>query len=224
MIINSDDYNILIPFGPFIYESMLTEKELRFVQTLANKSLVFNQDASSTLVGNIRKQLKVLYNESDSTRFTELIHPHLINYLKVNNTSIDELNLDGAQHQQNLVPDYNNLQYNFGIGPWINYMKQHEFNPLHAHSGTFSGIIMIDVPEEISEEYNTYPMNTNMRCPGELQWVQGDYKLNVTPKTGKLYLFPSFLKHQVYPFESNVTRITMSWNIFDLDFTYRDKL
>jgi hypothetical protein len=101
-------------------------------------------------------------------------------------------------------------------------MQANEFNPVHQHSGSISGIIMVSVPEEISKEPETHPINSTIRCPGQLEWLHGDYgsgSYKIVPVTGKFYMFPNTLRHQVYPFKSDVERITMSWNIFDPTYT-----
>ena len=35
----------------------------------------------------------------------------------------------------------------------------------------------------------------------------------VTPKTGDMYIFPALLQHWVYPFKSNITRVSVSGNL-----------
>ena len=111
-------------------------------------------------------------------------------------------------------------------GFWVNYQKKHEFNPIHAHGGTLSSVIMIDVPEEIAKEVNSLDYETNMPCPGQLEFIDGPtsylcpgtYK--VVPKTGDIFIFPAELKHTVYPFTSDVERVTMSFNVFDIEKIY----
>ena len=61
-----------------------------------------------------------------------------------------------------------------------------------------------------------------MPCAGQLEFFEGSTSWlipgtwKVIPKTGDMYIFPAELKHAVYPFKSNVERITMSLNIFDI--------
>ena len=40
----------------------------------------------------------------------------------------------------------------------------------------------------------------------------------ITPKTGMIFLFPAHLRHTVYPFKSDVERITMSFNLSNVKF------
>ena len=104
----------------------------------------------------------------------------------------------------------------------MNFQKKNEFNPVHVHSGELSSVIMIDVPKEIEEESDALKDKTNMPWPGQLEFLDGpsgymytgSYK--VVPRTGDIFVFPAQLKHTVYPFTSDVTRITMSYNIFNI--------
>ena len=119
-------------------------------------------------------------------------------------------------------PPMSRLTFNSGNGPWMNFQKKNEFNPVHVHSGELSSVIMIDVPKEIEEESDAVKDKTNMPCPGQLEFLDGpsgymytgSYK--VVPRTGDIFVFPAQLKHTVYPFTSDVTRITMSYNIFNI--------
>ena len=50
----------------------------------------------------------------------------------------------------------NNIQIGFTlIDLWINYMKEHEYNPEHNHGGQLSWVIFLETPD-ISEEQKTF--------------------------------------------------------------------
>ena len=36
---------------------------------------------------------------------------------------------------------------------WVNYQKQHEFNPIHHHTGLFSFTVMMKIPYDWKEQY-----------------------------------------------------------------------
>jgi hypothetical protein len=42
-------------------------------------------------------------------------------------------------------------------------------------------------------------------------------KYSHQPKTSELLIFPAWLLHTVYPFKSNVERISISFNIFNIE-------
>ena len=106
---------------------------------------------------------------------------------------------------------------------WVNYQKQHEFNPLHNHSGVYSFVIWMKIPYT-HEEQNRNPLakSSNGEKISAFQFLYSnilgenmnwDYKLS-PPDEGTLIFFPSRLHHQVYPFyDCDEDRISVSGNI-----------
>jgi len=111
---------------------------------------------------------------------------------------------------------------------WVNFMKKHEFNPLHIHSGTFSFVLWINIPYDINEEMaRPSSINSNSCYPANFQFVF--YSPNNQIETfqipadkrwnNRLIVFPANLNHQVYPFyTSDDYRISVSGN-FEFDVT-----
>ena len=102
---------------------------------------------------------------------------------------------------------------------WVNYMKQHEFNPPHDHSDQLSFVIFLKVPEEIKKEQKEYKGKSG--GPGSLSFLYGEgnrqaitYQ-SVHPNEGDMFIFPAWMKHYVAPFYSDVTRISVSGNVAD---------
>lgn len=102
---------------------------------------------------------------------------------------------------------------------WVNYMKQHEFNPPHDHSDQLSFVIFLKVPEEINKEQKEYKGKSG--GPGSLSFLYGEgnrqaitYQ-SIHPKEGDMFIFPAWMKHYVAPFYSDVTRISVSGNVAD---------
>lgn len=199
---------LISPFGPLIYFSDISEEFLSFLKQSALDS-VDGELVGYDLAGNISSQRNAVL---DSNTFIEHIVPHVKEYV------------DGNFKRCDLKEPPKSISYHLGSGPWINYQKKHEFNPIHVHEGVLSAVIFIDIPEEIEKEHLQWEGRTTCPSPGMLEFVYGpknfmsygSYK--VTPKTGQMYIFPADLKHCVYPFTSDVTRITMSFNIFNLQF------
>ncbi len=110
---------------------------------------------------------------------------------------------------------------------WINYMKCNEFNPPHTHSGDFSFVLYLDVPKVIEEEIRNFK-GTGLG-PGTISFYHGEDQKGIInahgirPLDGDIWMFPATLKHMVPPFRSDVTRISVSGNIFITDYLNRNQ-
>ena len=106
---------------------------------------------------------------------------------------------------------------------WVNFQKQHEFNPLHNHSGIFSFVIWVKIPTDWKEQHEI-PISANSNTPVasnfEFEYTtllgqMGKFKyLLDKTKEGTMLFFPSQLNHTVYPFfNCDEERISISGNI-----------
>ena len=108
---------------------------------------------------------------------------------------------------------------------WVNYQKQNEFNPLHDHSGVYSFVIWMKIPKDIGyKKQNRIKISADSNSPcvsafsvaysnilGACKSVE--YKLEPEDE-GRMLIFPSQLKHQVYPFYNcDEERISVSGNV-----------
>jgi hypothetical protein len=88
---------------------------------------------------------------------------------------------------------------------WINYQKKGEYLPLHEHDGIFSYSLWMKLPVE-----SEFHFNYNSIIGRSLTHK---FILN-KEEEGSIILFPSLLRHVVYPFNnSDETRISISGNI-----------
>ena len=107
---------------------------------------------------------------------------------------------------------------------WVNYQKQHEFNPPHVHAGIYSFVVFMKIPTHWKEQHKL-PMSANSRIPqaSNFQFLMGqnlssikttDFFLSPEDE-GRMLFFPASLHHQVFPFyECEEDRVTISGNIF----------
>ena len=107
---------------------------------------------------------------------------------------------------------------------WVNFQKQHEFNPSHNHNGVFSFVIWVKIPTDWREQHSL-PISANSNSP-----VASNFEFRYTSMLGNIsyysYLlekkseghmifFPAKLQHIVYPFYNcDKERISISGNIF----------
>ena len=146
-------------------------------------------------------------------RFVYLFHERDLQCQSLHNPTTRSTQYKSNQYVvDNIMDDSISLSIDFGSGPWINYQMNGEFNPIHDHSGVISCVIFVDIPEEINHENDDdqYQCMSN----GCFEFVYDNSKtVRVTPKTGMIFIFPADLRHQVYPFKSDVERVTLSFNI-----------
>jgi len=88
--------------------------------------------------------------------------------------------------------------------PWINLQTKNQWIPPHNHSGLLAYTVWIDIPSPSIFEiiYNTISGETMKR------------KLYLSEKdNGYMLMFPSKLIHCVYPYNEELTRISISGNL-----------
>ncbi len=104
---------------------------------------------------------------------------------------------------------------------WVNINPQHGFNVPHDHPGyTWSGVYYVRLPEKnepggrsgsielLDPRMNTAAMATDIARKSEYF----SPKRTLTPVNGMILIFPSYLRHWVYPNEEEVERISMAFN------------
>ena len=102
---------------------------------------------------------------------------------------------------------------------WINFMKKGDFNPVHTHSHDLSFVLYLKVPKELKEENEKYHGTDETAGPGGIAFMWGEpqdgfiHTKSLLPEEGDLFIFPALLRHMVYPFKSNVERVSVAGNM-----------
>ena len=102
---------------------------------------------------------------------------------------------------------------------WCNFQKPNDFNPPHSHGGALSFVIYLEIPEKLKKEHEAFKGLS--AGPGGVTFLQGDanqYTIShhsFYPEERDMFIFPAWVKHWVYPFKSDCTRISVSGNIID---------
>jgi len=112
---------------------------------------------------------------------------------------------------------------------WVNYQKQHEFNPPHEHQGGhgFSFVVFMKIPTHWKEQHALPWLKDAVNpCASDFQFIlgQGMGPVQLIPiplcpeDAGRILFFPAWLIHQVFPFyECEEERITISGNIIPVN-------
>lgn len=118
---------------------------------------------------------------------------------------------------------YPNNDYNIDTSCWVNFQKKHEYNPLHYHYLDVSWVLWISIPYDVNDEINMANVRDSRgSVASTFQFVYnkldggiGMHELSVDKSwEGLLIMFPAYLKHQVYPFQtSDEYRISIAGNI-----------
>ena len=163
--------------------------------------------ASTQLVGKIKNEHSLFYsgeNEMAMKRHSFLPRDVLVwfkkcyeKYLEVNKTKESKMELRSI---------------------WVNEMKEHEYNPVHIHSGDIqtglSSVMILKLPKSFGKELSSpnNPQNGRLQILGAANgmFAHIDYEPNM--KERDFYIFPYDMRHCVYPFTGSETRRTLAAN------------
>ena len=185
--------------GPFLFHTKATPDECKLFEKASYRCRKKELDNRTKLAGHLKEEYN-LQPEANN------LAPILKKYFEL------------------YVQGYNQWRGQGGMKPnfqlthlWVNFMKQYEFNPPHDHGGDLSFIFYPHMPEEIIKECAAH-IGT-MRGPGGVAWFYGEgghsciNTVTQMPSTGDFYIFPAELKHWVFPFKSDVVRLSISGNV-----------
>lgn len=205
-------YDILqekkLPFDFFGYAYQFSLKDKIYFSRIQNHQLKdrylnnLHEDHSSYLAGDLSEEFRIT-----DTSTIDLIKSELLTHL---------VNIEGRMvHNITLSsPEKPNSHEEV----WVNFQKKNEFNPRHQHTGVLSFVMYVSLPEEIREEHKNAKGNTKTRGLIQFSSEFTNDSLNLNPCEGDILIFQSSHMHQVYPFYSDATRITIAGNITGWDY------
>ena len=204
------DNTLHTPFGPILMKGVMSDELHTALLTKSNNSRNKDNDFRHRLAGNIAEEYKLDFSEEEK----EIVHAQLLD--------LAQTYMLQAKKEQRIkkfgCPSINELKIVVPI--WVNYMKAGEWNPSHFHAGLISCVAYLSVPEEIEIENveSEHSKKSNIPSAGRIQWTYGEsiqfsetYFTQV-PKDKDIWFFPAELKHYVYPFKSDVERVSISCN------------
>jgi hypothetical protein len=181
-------------------------------------------DFKNQLVGEVENGDELAVDEND---------PKIIEIAE----KVKTLAVSYIHEYQKRVPAFN---INFTAGGldvandsiWLNRFKKGDYNPFHDHTTSsrigLSWFLYIKVPEDMNN-------HNSANALGSQKWHNGctslhygySYhdpvscmeslvippKMTLNPVEGQLYMFPKWLKHQVYPHSCDGERISMAGNV-----------
>jgi hypothetical protein len=154
-------------------------------------------DYSANLAGNVKKEVALSLGEVKSLE-------------TIVNKLVTEYIMKTVGNQFN--PENTNMTYT----SWVVSQYAGDFNPVHIHDSQLSGVLFLKLPPNYEEEYRRedhYPSVGCLEFVGSVPNTFSKHSWMCKPTIGDLYLFPSWLLHQVYPFRSDGERRSMAFNI-----------
>ena len=185
------------PFGPKIAIVKIPKKIVSKINKevdniLQNKTKTKKSDYSKKLVGEVKQELAL------SKTF---VNKYLINFLKNNIKNFIKKSSNKKINSIKLK--------NF----WVVRQFKNEYNPIHYHSGSISGVGYLKIPKNFMKSKKKSKTN------GTIDFIHGSRSLlnksifNHKPKVGDMIIFPNYLMHTAYPFNVDGERRSFSFNI-----------
>jgi hypothetical protein len=191
-------------------DTRLTDEEMDFLRDAISEEN--KENYSSTLAGNISKS--ELIKDKDNWFFKSALKKLTERMYYRDWDVYYKYHIE----KEESPPEFE--MYSF----WVNYMKQHEFNPIHKHNGLFSFVVFMKIPTHWKEQH-ALPISVNSNAPSasDFSFVRSERNSEKCVPTnillcpedeGRMLFFPASLQHEVYPFyECEEERITISGNI-----------
>ena len=185
------------PFGPKIAIIKIPKKIVMKINNevdniLKDKSKIKKSDYSKKLVGEVKQELELSKN---------FVNKYLINFLKINVKNFIK---------QSSKKNIKNIQLK---NLWVVRQFKNEYNPIHYHSGSISGVGYLKIPKNLTKGKKKTKTN------GTIDFIHGSRSLlnksifNHKPKVGDMIIFPNYLMHTAYPFNVDGERRSFSFNL-----------
>jgi len=189
----------VLTWGPCVVKMKMTDE--------FHKLLTDEAEASKTEENLYQKRLAGIIKQEYQFRDLNKVQPFIGDMVKIYDTIWDKWrNNDKTSANTYLIKSV-----------WVNYQKQYEFNPPHDHSDDLSFVAYLKIPQELKEEHKNYKGKS--AGPGGISFLYGEGNRQAItyqayfPEEKDLFIFPAWLKHYVAPFQSDVTRVSVSGNI-----------
>ena len=198
-MVNDSKLNIFRPFGPAIGSTdipkTLIDKINNFIDEVIkdkNKSKKF--DAGKVLAGQVSQEIFLP---------KEIIEVELMNFLAKFSKAFVENLTEKKMTKFEL------------IRVWVVRQFQNEYNPTHWHGGHLSGAGYLKLPDDFGSSIQP---EKQVNVNGKINFVHGtgqflsNSMISRKPEVGKIFIFPNYLMHSVYPFYGKGERRSISFN------------
>jgi len=106
----------------------------------------------------------------------------------------------------------------FSIEGWANILRHGQYHSVHSHpNATWSGVYYVSGNEDVEDQPFSGRLELlDPRPSASLNYADsstlyGRFLLN--PQAGQMFVFPSWMQHQVHPCFGNKERISIAFNV-----------
>ena len=221
----SDEVKFLEPFSATILERQVPDRFFEIVnqvgdEVLSDDTTSAEWDFSENLVGKVSKEVQIPLTDKEERKYTlDFMKESCLLYLQrmiEKNRSYEWNKMTGIGTPVNLYPSIENIHL---AQCWMVSQYKNEYNPWHKHSGNFSAVMYLKIPEGMND-FMDWEYNDHYPASGLIQFMYGEAQdfrsdtLMCKPEVGKMFLFPSWLRHSVYPFYCEGERRSLSFNAY----------
>ena len=192
-------------------EVSLDQEHIDYLWKCIEKAKEYNLSVKNTLAGHITSSLEMV--DEDDWFFKNVLYKcfkkHDEAFRKVHSTKkIHTAEITGISLESF----------------WVNFQKQHEYNPPHDHGGVFSFVIWMKIPTKSEEQHRLEFLKGHKNAGAsnfqfsylDINGRQTRYPYLMNPSMeGKMLFFSADLIHSVNPFyECDEDRVSISGNLY----------
>jgi len=222
-----ENWHVNAPWAQLVCSTQIPEDKVVKFYAISNEVLD-EAEATDDPYGNgvIPLPWVIPYDKFGKYGVTEYIMEMIQHYL---DTILSNGNIHS--HLNTIIPGGPHTQWHSRIvDSWVVSQKENDYIPVHTHhlngaheeSCKISGILYLKVPEQMKvDNVDNNDIAIRGGRDGQILFTgmggvdpfSTTMQYNIQPEVGWLYLFPSSLNHQVYPFKGEGERRGISFNI-----------
>ena len=199
-------------FGPFFASCILPDDAVSALLKMSDKLLSDKSSEShgQNLAGVIDKEIKVYKSDMEKAGVDQLIESCVKSYV-----------VHCAKHHKFFKETY--TFESMINSAWIVSQYENEYNPAHNHTGCdISAVIYLKTPD-VKGRRNIESKKGKKDNDGDISFIHNSVGhrnfdifekgiMSITPTSGLLVMFPSYLAHLVYPFIGEGERRCLPFN------------
>lgn len=214
------DIEILRPFGPTIVKQTMSQ-EIQDILCAIFEDHEKANDYNHTLAGNQKREFEITQDllGDNAQKFVDMLGDGAGELYRISRYVQWENIRHSVTEKHKEFIDYNLKMMNLSVAlhsSWGNIGIAGDWNPVHRHTGSMSGVGYLRLPDDIDEEWAN---EDHEPSAGMINFVDSrpadlvSHNCRRKPVVGDIYFFPSWLLHEVMPFRSTGERWSFSFNV-----------